>query len=625
MTTEPETDRYHVKDLSQGRPMQLLLFNARALALRYDLIDTVDPTRRLRGEIREIGLPKGRHQLQGRGFDRHEEAHVPDHRAALDRALTWLTDPTLGALDISALAAVGHQVLYGSAAYGSAVVIDEAVRAELDTLKFDFGEETARLRALDLARERLRGVPHVAVFDTAFFQNLPEAAQLYALPYRYFKEYGLRRYGFFGLSHKYAAFQAAAFLDRPVEKLKLLTVHLGNGTSLAAIDHGRPVDTSMGLTPLEGPPMAVRSGDVDPGLLLHLMQTERLDPAAAARLLGRESGLAGLSGIAGDIQKVLAAAEAGHEGALRAVTVYCHRVRKSIGGLLATLGGAEVLVFTGGVGAHEAAIRASICQGLARLGVVLQPELNRQGLPPDQEVTTIEHEASHLRVLLVRPDEARMIARETVRALGREDIDRRLRSGKHRPIPIGVSAHHVHLTQEHVEILFGQGHRLTPLTPLYQTEEFACQEAVDLIGPRGNVGRVRIIGPVRAASQVEISRTDEFKLGIDAPIRDSGDLDGTPGVTLAGPVGQLNLRQGVICARRHIHLNPGEAAELGLQDRDVVRVKVEGPRSLVFGDVLVRVKDRYKLEMHLDTDEANAAEITEGLVATLEGIQSRLG
>ena len=260
MSQDQKSDRYQVKDLSQGRPLQLLLFNARTLALRYDLIDTANPEQRLRGEIRGIGLPQGQHRLEGRGFERQETLPFSDHRAALDHALAWLTNARVGELDVTTLAAVGHQVLYGSAKYGSAVVIDDTVRAELNDIAFDCGEHIARLRALDLARERILNVPHVAVFDTAYFQNLPEVAQLYALPYRYFKEKGLRRYGFFGLSHKFAAFQAAAFLDRPVEKIKLLTVHLGNGTSLAAIDHGRPVDTSMGLTPMEGPPMAVRSG-----------------------------------------------------------------------------------------------------------------------------------------------------------------------------------------------------------------------------------------------------------------------------------------------------------------------------------------------------------------------------
>lgn len=625
MTQKTEADRYQVKDIARGKSLRLLLVNPRSLALRYDWIDTADPARRLSGEVRGIGLAQGSHRLRGPGFERTEPLAVRDHRQALEQALNFLAGPGGAGVDLSALSAVGHQVLYGSARYGSAVVVDDEVRAEIGRAGFDAGEHQARLLALDLARERLAGVPQVAVFDTAFFANLPQLAQLYALPLRYFKERGVRRLGFFGLSHKFALFQAAAYLERPSEWLKVVTVHLGNGTSLAAIDHGRPVDTSMGLTPFEGPPMAVRSGDLDPGLLLYLMREEGLDAAAAARLIGEQSGLSGLAGVAGDIQDVLEAAERGHEGAQLSVQVYCHRVRKAVGAMVASLGGCDALVFTGGAGSTEPGIRTRICQGLGHLGIVLDAAANARGLSDGQEVTAVDHEASRVRVLVVRPDEARMLARETVRALGREDIDQRLRSGRQRPIPIGVSAHHVHLTREHVEVLFGPGHRLTQKTPLYQSGEFACEEMVDLVGPRGRVERVRVLGPERKQSQVEISRTEEFKLGIDAPIRDSGDLDGTPGITLVGPAATLPLRQGVICARRHIHMSPAEAEELGLRDRDVVRVRIEGPRSLTFGDVLIRVKDSYRLEMHLDTDEANAAEIGPDMVATLDGIQSRPG
>jgi acetate kinase len=625
MTQKTDGDRYQVKDIARGKSLRLLIFNPRSLALRYDWFDTADPARRLKGEVRGIGLPQGSHRLCGAGFDRRETATIRDHRQAVEQALQWLSGPGGAGVDLGALSAVGHQVLYGSGRYGSAVVVDDDVRREIGKVGFDSGEHQARLAAMDLARERLAGVPHVAVFDTAFFQNLPQLAQLYALPLRYFHERGVRRLGFFGLSHKFALFQAAAFLDRPGEWLKVVTVHLGNGTSLAAIDHGRPVDTTMGLTPYEGPPMAVRSGDLDPGLLLYLMREEKLDPAAAAKLIGEHGGLAGLSGLSGDIQDILEAAERGHDGAQLAVQVYCHRVRKAIGAMVASLGGCDALVFTGGAGATEPGIRTRICHGLGHLGVVLDAAANARGLAEGQEVAAVDHEASRARVLLVRPDEARMLARETVRALGREDIDQRLRSGRQRPIPIGVSAHHVHLTREHVEVLFGPRHRLTQKAPLYQTGEFACEETVDLVGPKGKVERVRVLGPERKQSQVEISRTEEFKLGIDAPIRDSGDLDGTPGITLAGPAASLPLRQGVICARRHIHMSPAEAEELSLRDRDVVRVRVEGPRSLTFGDVLIRVKDSYRLEMHIDTDEANAAEIGPDMVATLDGIQSRPG
>jgi len=190
-----------------------------------------------------------------------------------------------------------------------------------------------------------------------------------------------------------------------------------------------------------------------------------------------------------------------------------------------------------------------------------------------------------------------------------------------RKLRIAVSAHHVHLCREHVEALFGAGHRLEPMIRLYIDSQFACEETVDLVGPRGRGGRVRVLGPERARTQVEISRTEEFELGIDAPVRRSGDLDDTPGLTLVGPAARLDLSEGVICAMRHIHMTPQDAIDLGVDAGDKVMVSVEGDRELIFGDVLVRVNPAYKLEMHIDTDEANAAELPQVAEGELLGIQ----
>ncbi|HPA73428.1 MAG TPA: phosphate propanoyltransferase [Spirochaetota bacterium] len=191
-----------------------------------------------------------------------------------------------------------------------------------------------------------------------------------------------------------------------------------------------------------------------------------------------------------------------------------------------------------------------------------------------------------------------------------------------RPIRVSVSAHHVHLCRSDVEALFGKGHALTEKARLYQDSEFACEETVNLIGKRGRVDGVRILGPERAKTQVEISRTEEFKLGIDAPIRGSGDHKGSPGIILEGPAGKVEIPEGVICAMRHIHMSPADAEEFGVKDKDIVMVKMEGERELIFGNVMVRVKPEYRLEMHIDTDEANAAElppITQGYLVRIEG------
>jgi acetate kinase len=240
-----------------------------------------------------------------------------------------------------------------------------------------------------------------------------------------------------------------------------------------------------------------------------------------------------------------------------------------------------------------------------------------------EAVCSISDPSLPVRVLVVPTDEEAMIARETMDTLGLRVVADVHKRREDLPIPINTSAHHVHLSQEHVEALFGPGHALTHRSDLLQPGQYACEETVELVGPKGSVRRVRVLGPTRKETQVEVSRTEEFKLGIDAPIRASGDLDGSPGVTLRGEAGEVKLERGVICAMRHIHATPEDALRFALRDRDIVRVRVPGERSLVFGDVLVRVKPDYALEMHIDTDEANAAELSAGAVGFLDGIQSR--
>jgi acetate kinase len=210
-----------------------------------------------------------------------------------------------------------------------------------------------------------------------------------------------------------------------------------------------------------------------------------------------------------------------------------------------------------------------------------------------------------------------MIARQTLRVLATRHVNSIIRLQSDAPVPIEVSAHHVHLSQEHVEALFGPGHQLTPASDLSQPGQFACKEQVDLVGPKGKVERVRVLGPARKETQIEISMTEQFKLGIQPPIRESGDLKGSPGVTIAGKAGSVDLDHGVICALRHIHMSPEDALRFGLKDKSMVHVRVRGGRELTFGDVLVRVHPSFKLAMHIDTDEANAANIATGVVGMI--------
>ncbi len=540
---------------------------------------------------------------RGAGFTLGEAHHAlpdHDHQAALGVALPQL----LAGLEI---AAVGHRVAHGGAEFSGPVRIDEQVEATIERLiPLAPLHNPASLTGIRAARSLLPGLSHVAVFDTAFHTTLPRRAREYALPPELVQAHELRRYGFHGTSHHYVAEQAARHLGEDLRNLRLITCHLGNGASVAAIEYGRSIETSMGMTPLEGLVMGTRPGDVDPGVLLAVLRSGT-SVSELDRLLNEESGLAGLSGRGNDLRDIEARAAEGDERCRLALQVFTHRLRKYIGAYAAVLGGVDAIVFTGGIGENSALVRHRALQRLEFLGARLDEDKNR-----DVRVTKgspcADIGEGRTRLLVIKTDEARAIA---VEAHGlAQDLDRVGVGG----IPIAISARHVHLTDAAVEALFGAGHQLTVRSPLSQPGQFACQETVTVVGPKGQIERVRVLGPTRRESQVEVSRTDEFKLGVDAPVRDSGDIKDTPGVTLVGPAGSLTLEHGLICARRHIHMAPEDAARFGVKDRDVVEVAVDTDgRDLVFGDVLIRVSDKFCLEMHIDTDEGNAAGLDGGM------------
>jgi acetate kinase len=357
--------------------------------------------------------------------------------------------------------------------------------------------------------------------------------------------------------------------------------------------------------------MGSRAGDIDAGILLHLLRNgydvERLDA-----LLNRESGLAGLAGT-NDAREIQDRAAAGDEACRLALTLYAHRLRKYIGAYAAVMGGVDAIAFTGGIGEHSALIRARTLQRLDFLGVRLNEDRNGDAhVSESNPVEFISEYASKAAVLVVRADEERAMAEAAAALLERAPAvtDRR--------VPVAVSARHVHLTQGSVEALFGDGHVLKPRKDLSQHGQYASHDVVSLVGQLGRIDNVRVLGPPRKADQVEIARTDEFVLGIDAPVRVSGDLANTPGITLEGPAGKLRLKSGVVCARRHIHMNPADAERLGLADHAVVAVRIDSDgRDLTFNDVMVRVAPDFHLELHLDTDEANAAGVTAGMTGEI--------
>ena len=618
-------DPYDLNFSSASEAMKILVLNSGSSSLKYSLYDTSRDAALIDGEIERIGSGEAVHRIKTLRIDRKEpEKSILTMDDAFNAMVRVITDPSFEALQrLNDLHAIGHRVVHGGGKFPNAVFIDEDV---LESIRSFSGlaplHNPFNLAGIERMRKLLPSVPQVAVFDTAFHQTMPSHAYTYALPHDLCKKEQVRRYGFHGTNHEYVALRAATWLRRPVGELKIISCHLGNGASVCAIDHGHSIDTSMGMTPLEGLIMGTRPGDVDPGALLHLMKTGPLDIEQTDRMLNRESGLRGISGVSNDMREILSAAATGDVRCTRAVSAFCYRIKKYVGAYMAALGGLDVLIFTAGIGENSAEIRAGVCQGLESFGIQLSHERNRAATRQG-EVQDVSQPDAKIRILVIPADEERMIARKTLHAMGRVRTPEEARMLQSRPVPISVSVRHVHLSQSDFETLFGRGKTMTPRSELSQPGQFACVETVNLVGPKGKVNGVRLLGPPRRESQVEISRTEEFQLGIDAPIRESGDLEGTPGIVIEGDAGTVRIEKGVICAKRHIHMSPEDALGFGLRNRDVVRVRVPGERELIFGDVTVRVDPNYRLDMHLDTDEANAAEISGGAVGFIESIQHR--
>jgi acetate kinase len=586
----------------------ILVVNSGSSSIKADVLDPASGNRVVSARLQRLGTPQAVCTLDG--VD--QALGSTDHAGALAEVLPRM----LAALpDGATLSAVGHRVVHGGERFVEPTLIDGQVEAAIEAL-FPLAplHNPPNLAGVRAARALLPDLVHVAVFDTAFHSTLPRRARAYALDADLAEEKGLRRYGFHGTSHAWVSRRAAAMLGEDVRELRLITLHLGNGCSAAAVEFGRSIETSMGLTPLEGLVMGTRCGDLDPGLVLQLlrdgMSVDELD-----HLLNKKSGLAGLSGVGNDMRDIEARAGEGDQRARLALHVFCHRARKYVGAYAAVMGGVDAIIFTGGIGENSALVRHRIAQRLEFLGARLHEDRNREArVSREDDVAVLSDEHSRVRILAVATDEEREIARQVVQVIEHaSDVD------TVRPIPVSVSARHVHLTQEAVEVLYGPGATLTPRNPLTQPGQFAAEQTVEIVGPKRSL-KARILGPVRSAIQIEVSTTDEFQLGVDAPVRPSGDVKGSAGCTLVGPAGRLVLSEGVICAYRHIHMTPEDAAHYGVQDKDVVGVTIDSKgRDLTFGDVLVRVKDSYRLEMHIDTDEANAAGIERGSHGMLVG------
>jgi acetate kinase len=614
-------DPYGLK-LKGERPEKILVINCGSSSLKYSFYDTADETRQAQGAIERIGLDGTRLKHRGPKGEVKRDLSKSDFTEAFKTMTAELTSKETGVIrGAGEVSVVAHRLVHGGEKFTEGTLITDEILAEMEKLNpLAPLHNPVMLAGIKEMRLQYSAVPHVAVFDTAFHHTLPSHAFLYGLPYDLYEKKAVRRYGFHGSSHNYVALRAAQFLKRRPNELRLVSCHLGNGSSLCAVDHGRSIDTSMGFTPLEGLIMGTRCGDLDPGVI-GFLERDGQTSAQVDEMLNKKSGLLGLSGISSDMREILKAADEGNYRALVTLKAFCYRVRKYIGAYVASLGGVDAVVFTGGIGQGSAVVRALALQGLDCMGIALDEQRNRDAR--GDTVALLSADQAKVAVLVVPTDEERMMAREALRTLSRSYITKVLDAQNQQPFLVEVSAHHIHLTQEHVEALFGKGHQLTKHADLSQPGQFACKEQLAIVGPKGKIERVRILGPARKYTQVEIAMTEQFKLGIAPPIRESGDIANTPGCTLESPTGSVQIDKGVICALRHVHMSPEDALRYGVRDKSVVRVRITGDRELVFGDVLIRVDPSYKLAMHIDTDEANAANIgAKGAQGFIEGIQS---
>jgi acetate kinase len=611
--------------LKGERPEKILVINVGSSSLKYSFYDTTDESRHAKGLVERIGLDGTRLKHRGSrmgGSEVKRDLEKADHAAAFKAMLAELTSKETGVIRNAAeVSVVAHRVVHGGEKFTEATLFTDELLAEMEKLNpLAPLHNPVIIAGIREMRRLFPAVPHVGVFDTAFHHTLPAYAFLYGLPYDFYEKKAVRRYGFHGTSHNYVALRAAEFLKRRPNELRLVSCHLGNGASMCAVNHGRSVDTSMGFTPLEGLIMGTRCGDLDPGVFAFLEREKKLSASKIEELLNKKSGLLGLSGVSSDMREVLRAADQGHQRALIALKAYCYRVRKYIGAYVASMGGLDTVIFTGGVGQGSAVVRALALQGLECMGITIDDKRNSEASA--DEISRISTDDSKVAVLVVPTDEERMMAREALRALSRSYITRVLEAHKQQPFLVEISAHHIHLTQEHVEALFGKEHQLTKHADLSQPGQYACKEQLTIVGPKGRIERVRILGPARKYTQVEIAMTEQFKLGIHPPIRESGDIADTPGCTLESPTGSVQIDKGVICALRHVHMSPEDALRYGVRDKSFVRVRIAGDRELIFGDVLVRVDPSFKLAMHIDTDEGNAANVKTGAKGYIDGIQS---
>jgi acetate kinase len=394
--------------------MIILVLNCGSSSIKYQVFDFEKGCDMLaKGLLERIGLSDGLFTHKPTGKDAYKiTADIPDHTVGIDMMIKALTDPAYGVMkSVTEIMAVGHRVVQGGERFQKSVLIDEDVKKAIETYsELAPLHNPANLKGIQSVDKILPGIPQVAVFDTSFHQTMPDYAYMYAIPYEYYEKYKIRKYGYHGTSHKFVAQKAAKILGRDFQSMKIITCHLGNGSSMAAIQNGISVDTSMGFTPVDGLIMGTRTGSIDPGVLIYLADKEHLNLTGVSNLINKKSGVAGISQLSSDMRDLEMAAEQGNPKAILALKMFSYRVRKYIGSFIAAMNGLDLLIFTGGIGENDFNMRKMICTDMEYLGIVFNPEVNHGVRGKDIIISSPESEVV---VMSITTDEEFVIASDT--------------------------------------------------------------------------------------------------------------------------------------------------------------------------------------------------------------------
>ena len=393
--------------------MKTLVLNCGSSSIKYKLFDLESKEVIAQGGLERIGLSGSRLKLVAPNGEKVIiEKDIAGHEDGINLILSVLTDEKLGCIKAyNEISAVGHRVVHGGEKFASSVLIDEEVIAKVvECSELAPLHNPANLEGIYAMQKILPETPQVAVFDTAFHQTMPDYAYMYGLPYELYTKYGIRRYGFHGTSHRYVSGRACEILNVPYAQQRIITAHIGNGGSMTAIKYGKSVDTSMGLTPVEGLLMGTRCGDVDPGVLTFIMNKEGLDADGLSNLMNKNSGVLGVSGVSSDMRELEAAIEEGNPRAALAMNIYSYRIKKYVGAYAAAMGGVDILIFTGGVGENQSSMRKAICEDMEYMGIHLDNAINDGMQGKEMVISTPE---SKVTVIVVPTDEEYVIASDT--------------------------------------------------------------------------------------------------------------------------------------------------------------------------------------------------------------------